>query len=136
VSFLTEVDPRDTRLHQYARHHAAVLYIDQHAAMHLHEENLLQACAAELVANYGVLDAHAALAIAMGALAEVQVRTCPAWIDISLSTSLVCRVVDPVSGQVAHFTAAELIQIAQERAQRLSGMAPEDNGAVVNRCLN
>lgn len=116
MSSLTDIDPRDTRVVNSARHYAAVRYIEQHAAMHLDDQQLLEACTVALVADHQVPDAYTAHAVAVAALAEIQSRTRPAWIDISLSTSLVCRVVDPVSGQVANFTAAELIEIAHERA--------------------
>lgn len=120
MSSLTDIDPRDARVVNSARHYAAVRYIDQHAAMHLDDQQLLEACAVALVADHQVPDAFTAHAIAVAALAEIQARTQPAWIDISLSTSLVCRVVDPVSGQVANFTASELMELAHERAKSAS----------------
>ncbi len=106
-------DQRDPRMAATARHHAAIQYIEQHAAMHLDEGKLLERCASELLALHGAGDPHEAHRVAVAALAEVQARTRPAWIDMSTSTSYVVRVVDPVTKRVACFTAAELIRIAE-----------------------
>lgn len=106
-------DQRDPRMGATARHHAAIQFIEQHAAMYLDEGKLLEQCATELVALHGANDPHEAHRVAVAALAEVQARTRPAWIDMSTSTSYVVRVIDPVTKRVASFTAAELIRIAE-----------------------
>lgn len=136
MSSLTDIDPRDTRVVHSARHYAALQYLDQHAAMYLDDQQLLHACTVALVADHQVPDAYTAHSVAVAALAEIHSRTRPAWIDISLSTSLVCRVIDPVSGQVANFTAAELIRIALERAQAITGATPDGEAPRPPRCIN
>lgn len=136
MSSLTPIDPRDQRIVRSARHYTAVRYIDTHCAMYLDDQQLLHACATELVAMHNVPDAYAAHAIAAEALAEVQARTSPAWIDISLSTSQVARVIDPVTGQMATFTASELIQIAQERARAIADASPDGEPARPLRSVN
>lgn len=116
MSSIVPVDPRDERVIHAARHYAALQYIEAHESQHLDEEQLIVACAGQLMAEHRVNDTFKAHSLAIAALAEYQARTQPAWVDISLSTAYVVRVVNPVSGEVACFTAAELIRIAEDRA--------------------
>ena len=122
------VDPRDERVISAGRHYAALRYIEQHDNEHLDEDQLITACAAHLMADHKVECTYKAHAYAVSALATYQSRTQPAWIDIDCSTSDVVRVVNPVSNQVACFTAAELIRIAEERANTRAGATPPDEG--------
>ena len=104
--------------------------------MHLDDEQLLHACSVELVAEHGIEDAHRAHAIAVAALADIQSRTTPAWIDISLSTSNVARVVNPVTGKVAVFTASELVRLAEDRAEARGQTGLQEQPGPATRCLN
>lgn len=131
-----DIDPRDASAVHSVRKHAAALYIEQHGDFYLHVDQLLVSCAAELMANHGVLDTEQAHAIAVAALADVQARSHPAWIDISRSTSRVCRLIDPASGKVFTFTAADLVRIAQDLDSEHSGLPPNPQGSRRRRPLH
>lgn len=133
---LADIDPRDSDAQALTHFVVAVSYIEQHQACHLDEDQLLVACASVLAADHGVMDTRQGHAIAVAALAEVQARTRPAWIDIDRSTARVCRVVDPVTSQVATFTASELVSLAQERAVLRSTVPPEAQASRRARKLN
>jgi uncharacterized protein (DUF934 family) len=130
------VDPRDERVVNAARHYAALRYVEQHETQHLDENQLLIACAAHLMADHQVECTYKAHAYAVSALAALQSRTQPAWIDIDCSTADVVRVVNPVSNQGACFTAAELMRLAEERVTARTGTPRPDEGRRRSRKLN
>lgn len=126
MSSMLPVDPRDERVIRAARHHAALQFIEHHEAQYLDQEQLIVSCAGHLMAECRVEDSFKAHELAMAALAEFQTRTQPAWVDISLSTAYVVRVVNPVTEQVYCFTAAELVRIGEREAQERAGAPFQD----------
>jgi hypothetical protein len=97
-----------------ARHAAAVTFIDTHQAQHLHDDQLIARCASHLMVVFSV-SRRLAYDSVLHALNEVQMRTHPAYVDISHSTAYVVHVVDPRDGRTVAFTASELMQLAGKR---------------------
>jgi hypothetical protein len=111
-----------------ACHAAAVAFIDVHQAQHLHDEQLIARCASHLMALHSI-PRRVAIDSALHALAEVQMRTHPAYVDINHSTSYVIHVVDPRDGRTVAFTASELMQIAAPKLD-----ASVDGNRLVQLC--
>lgn len=114
--------------------HAATLtlratqYLEQHQAQHLDNDQLVKRCCAHLVATTGITEA-AASSYTMHALADIQARHVPAYIDMSHSTSYVVRVVDPRTGNVYQLTASDVLQLAQAHND-----APPDPAHSIQQC--
>lgn len=108
--------------------HRAMQYIEQHQAQHLDNDHLVKRCCAHLVATTGITEA-AASGYTMHALAEIQGRHVPAYFDMSHSTSLVVRVVDPRTGNVYQLTASDILQLA-----RAQNDAPTDPMHCIQLC--
>lgn len=103
-------------------------FLEQHQAEHLDSDQLVRRCAAHLVATAGITEA-AASSYTMHALADLQAKHVPAYIDMSLSTSYVVRVVDPRTGNVYQLTASDVLQLA-----RAHNDAPPDPAHTIHQC--
>lgn len=97
------------------RHAAALSIIEQHAAMHLDEAQLVQYCVAKLIEAESNLKPTVAVEIALHALQAFQARTRPAHIDVTRSTSYVVHVVDGLTGRIYAFTASELLDVIEHK---------------------
>jgi len=114
--------------------HAAVItlratqFIEHHQAQHLDNDQLVKRCCAHLVATTGITESAAA-SYTMHALADIQARHVPAYIDMSYSTSYVVRVVDPRTGNVYQLTASDVLQLAQAHND-----TPPDRSHSIRQC--
>lgn len=106
----------------------AVRFLDDHAAQHLEEAQLIERCAEAMLAEFEV-SRRMARSVALHALAAVQTRHTPAYVDVNTSTSHVITVVDPNNKRAFAFTASELVRIGSsiadgpEHAMRACGRA-------------
>lgn len=105
--------PSDSKNTTEARLRVAAQFIEQNAALHLDEQQLLQRCTAALMSRFDVSQ-RTATNDAIHALAAHQMVSTPAFVDVRSSTSAVVYVVNPRTGQMIGFTASELITLADE----------------------
>lgn len=103
-------------------------FLEQHQAEHLDSDQLVKRCAAHLVATAGITESAAA-SYTMHALADLQAKHVPAYIDMNHSTSYVVRVVDPRTGNVYQLTASDVLQLA-----RAHNDTPPDPAHTIHQC--
>lgn len=101
-----------------ARFEAAMQFMADHAAQHLDDAQLVSRCAAALMDRYDISHRVAAND-AIHALAALQARERPAYVDINHSTSRVVYVMSPRTGRMVAFTASELLTLADEHRATL-----------------
>lgn len=97
------------------RHRAALVFIEQHQAQHLDNDQLIRRCASHVMTRFHVPE-HVATDAALHALAEIQAQNTPARVNIDRSTMAVVMVTDPRNGRTFAFTASELLELATSKA--------------------